>query len=97
MGETIKAWATPDVSLFGIAGPTMVRAAIAGTISFDAIVVALGLERLFLWTYRRRLFTMVSQPHFVRFDLDGSDWSAASYVRKLATYLAYVPEANPLP
>ena len=94
MGETIKAWTTPDVSLFGIVGPTMARAAIAGTISFDAIVVALGLERLSLWTYRRRLFTMAGQPRFVRFDLDGSEWSAASYVRKLATY---VHEANPLP
>ena len=66
----IKAWTTPGVSLFGIAGLTMVRAAIAGTINFDAIVVALRLEGVYLCRYRRRLFTMVS--HLRQIFLDGS-------------------------
>lgn len=45
----IKAWTTPDVLLFGIAGPKMARTAIAGAINFDGIVVALIFEILSLW------------------------------------------------
>ena len=58
----MKAWTTPDVSLFGIAGPRMARAAIADVINVDAIVVALRLEGVYLWTYRRQLFTPMVSP-----------------------------------
>ena len=47
----MKAWTTPDVSLFGIAWPAMARAAIADAINVDAIVVALGVEGVYLWAY----------------------------------------------